>query len=174
MWTGGDDCAFHLWDLRQGTDQAAVSLRKAHSAGVCCIMPSSHRGEEHVLFTGSYDEHVRLWDLRSVGEPPSGMPPKTLAKEVTGGGVWRLRYRSGCPGRLFAACMYNGYATLEYSAAEGTLSITRAFDQSGALCYGADWAMVRGRRRSEKGSDNEVCLCATASFYDKRFSIRRL
>lgn len=165
VWSGGDDCAFHLWDLRQGTDQAAISLRKAHTAGVCCIAPSIHTGEEHVLFTGSYDEHVRMWDLRTVGDTPNGVPPKVLAKEPTGGGVWRLRHQQGAAGQLFAACMYNGYATLDYSAAEGTLAIGSAFDQTGALCYGTDFVSADAAPET---------LVATASFYDKRFSLWKL
>jgi diphthamide biosynthesis protein 7 len=41
--------------------------RKAHSAGVCCI--SSHPRRPHVLATGSYDEGVRLWDVRMLQRP---------------------------------------------------------------------------------------------------------
>lgn len=40
---------------------------KEHGAGVCCIQSSSHR--EHVLCTGSYDEHIRIWDTRMLTCP---------------------------------------------------------------------------------------------------------
>lgn len=58
VYSGGDDCCFHVWDLRQGTEQPAFSSRKAHGAGVCCVTPSPHR--PGLLATGSYDDHIRV------------------------------------------------------------------------------------------------------------------
>jgi hypothetical protein len=43
------------------------SNRRAHGAGVCCI--SSHPRREHTLVTGSYDECIRLWDVRALARP---------------------------------------------------------------------------------------------------------
>ena len=39
-------------------------LRRAHSAGVCCILCSPWQAAQ--VCTGSYDEHVRLWDMRQL------------------------------------------------------------------------------------------------------------
>ena len=41
--------------------------RRAHEAGVCTISPHPH--VSHLLATGSYDEGVRLWDVRSPAKP---------------------------------------------------------------------------------------------------------
>lgn len=41
--------------------------RKSHGAGVCCIASSPQ--QEHCLVTGSYDEHIRLWDTRNISRP---------------------------------------------------------------------------------------------------------
>jgi WD40 repeat protein len=46
---------------------ALFSNRKAHGAGVCCI--SSHPRRQHTLVTGSYDESIRLWDVRMWARP---------------------------------------------------------------------------------------------------------
>jgi hypothetical protein len=52
----------------------AYTNRKAHGAGVCTISP--HPVLPHVLATGSYDEHVRIWDTRMLTRP-------MLVKEVS-------------------------------------------------------------------------------------------
>ena len=60
--SGGDDCAYRLWDSRQGFEVPVWQNSKAHGAGVCCVASSPH--QEHLACTGSYDDHLRLWDLR--------------------------------------------------------------------------------------------------------------
>lgn len=41
--------------------------RREHVSGVCCIQSSP--AVEHQVVTGSYDEHVRLWDMRVAARP---------------------------------------------------------------------------------------------------------
>lgn len=86
LYSGADDATFKGWDVRAvsscdggGAAHGAVaddaapqqapifSNKKAHGAGVCCI--SSHPRRPHCLVTGSYDEAVRLWDVRMVASP---------------------------------------------------------------------------------------------------------
>ena len=67
IFSGGDDCAFRVWDLRQGVAAAAWTDRRTHAAGVCCV--ASSPCQDHVVCTGSYDEKVRLWDLRMLHRP---------------------------------------------------------------------------------------------------------
>lgn len=92
LYSGSDDSTFKGWDVRcpaavsssssdststagNSSPQAAAETgaspllanRRAHGAGVCCI--SSHPRREHVLVTGSYDETVRLWDVRMLQRP---------------------------------------------------------------------------------------------------------
>jgi WD40 repeat protein len=67
---------------------------------VCSI--ACHPYHAHLLATGSYDDHLYLWDKRDMSKP--------LSKTHLGGGVWRLRWH---PNPLFADClivvnMYNG------------------------------------------------------------------
>ena len=65
--SGGDDAAYRLWDTRQGFNAPAWQSAKAHSAGVCCAASSPH--QERLACTGSYDDHLRLWDLRAPQRP---------------------------------------------------------------------------------------------------------
>lgn len=55
---------------------------KEHEGGVCSAQ--FHAKEEHVLATGSYDQRVRLWDMRRMAAP--------LWHGECGGGVWRLKF----------------------------------------------------------------------------------
>ena len=65
--SGGDDCAYRLWDSRQGLQAPVWQNVKAHGAGVCCVASSPH--QEHLAITGSYDDRLRAWDLRAPTRP---------------------------------------------------------------------------------------------------------
>ncbi len=79
LYSGADDSLFRGWDLRSvgaGATRPALSSTQ-HKAGVCTIQP--HPWRPFVLATGSYDEHLRVWDTRSMAKP--------LVDIETGGGV---------------------------------------------------------------------------------------
>ena len=65
--SGGDDCAYRLWDSRQGFEAPVWQNSKAHGAGVCCVASSPY--QEHLAITGSYDDRLRVWDLRAPLRP---------------------------------------------------------------------------------------------------------
>ncbi|PRW61418.1 diphthine methyltransferase-like protein [Chlorella sorokiniana] len=158
--SGGDDCAYRLWDSRQGFDAPAWQSSKAHGAGVCCASSSPHR--EHLVCTGSYDDRLRLWDVRSPKRPLQ------RAEVNTGGGVWRAKWHPSNPELLLAACMYNGFAVLRAAAAEsGGLEILESYEHaSGSLSYGADWC-----RDEAAAGGSGASLAATASFYDRQLHL---
>lgn len=68
--SGGDDCVLRIWDLRTGSQLSSncvQAVKNHHQAGVTC--GNWHPGHEHVLVTGSYDEHVRIYDDRHWKKP---------------------------------------------------------------------------------------------------------
>ena len=82
VYSGGDDGILKGWDLRTGGSTPIFQCRDQHQMGVCSIQ--SHPTKKFSLATGSYDEHVRIWDIRSMKTP--------VAEYSTGGGVWRLKW----------------------------------------------------------------------------------
>ncbi|KAK9810919.1 hypothetical protein WJX73_008426 [Symbiochloris irregularis] len=160
--SGADDCALKGWDIRSPSHGPTFVNRKTHKAGVCTIQSSPHR--QHLLATGSYDEHVRLWDLRSMQQP-------VMTAEVsTGGGVWRLRWHPSDPQLLGCACMHNGAAVLRMDDDQQSLHVQCHFGEDEQLVYGFDWSHAQPHQTGSTSSS----FAATCSFYDQRLRLWKL
>eukprot|EP00268_Persea_americana_P030517 TRINITY_DN2952_c0_g1_i1.p1 TRINITY_DN2952_c0_g1~~TRINITY_DN2952_c0_g1_i1.p1 ORF type:complete len:346 (+),score=67.64 TRINITY_DN2952_c0_g1_i1:277-1314(+) len=158
LYTGSDDCRLSCWDLRGSTPNPVFQNSETHKMGVCCITKSPTNS--NVLLTGSYDEFLRVWDVRSVSKPVNE------SSTCLGGGVWRIKHHPELSGLVLAACMHNGFAV---ARAEGDrLDVLETYNKNESLAYGADWQ--RGFCMMKNGTQRGS-LVATCSFYDRLLRI---
>nr|XP_022317905.1 diphthine methyltransferase-like isoform X1 [Crassostrea virginica] len=146
VYSGGDDCRLKGWDLRQNSTSPVFSSKR-HEMGVCSIQSCPIR--EYLLCTGSYDEHLLVWDGRQMKQP--------LADLRVGGGVWRVKWHPRHARLILTATMYNGYHVVDAQhSTDGKMAVIHHYDEDVSLGYGADWCY----------SDSYDNLIATCSFYN--------
>jgi len=142
LYSGGDDSMFIGQDLDAGTE-VVRSRRSAHGAGVTAIL-ALDGGE---VLTGSYDEMLRVWDLRE--------RMQAVDETDLGGGVWRLQEIER-PGKLLASCMHAGSRVMNMGKG---LEVVARWEENESMNYGS---------HVHAGAPNVVASC---SFYDKRVCI---
>ncbi|KAJ0989025.1 hypothetical protein J5N97_007381 [Dioscorea zingiberensis] len=156
LYTGADDCSFCCWDVRTSPSNIVFRNSKSHTMGVCCI--ALNPANSNMLLTGSYDEFLRVWDVRLTSKPVN---ERSLS---LGGGVWRIKFHPYEPKFVLAACMHNGFAVAKIE--NGDASIVETYDKHNSLAYGADWQKGGNLCIDENGAKKDM-MVATCSFYDR-------
>ncbi|EDV92087.1 diphthine methyltransferase [Drosophila grimshawi] len=163
LYTGGDDCLLHAYDLRIG-DTDRIWTNRAHGAGVTSLL--SRSVAEHQLLTGSYDEVLRLFDTRRM--------KCSLAELNLGGGIWRLKPHPLRNNLILTACMYNNFHVVDISSSGPGpgLNLVGTYGQEHeSICYGADWAPNINSLGLAGGASAEIFHMATCSFYDNKLCV---
>ncbi|CUM66747.1 uncharacterized protein PRCAT00004428001 [Priceomyces carsonii] len=160
VYSGGDDGKLIAHDLRTRQEIWSTS-HQHHQAGVVSILSPGSGWNTHnpnQLWTGSYDDNLRILDLRLPDPETSslipGYVPKVIEEKNLGGGVWRLIPSPlVSDNRVLSCCMYDGARILDSKG--NSIEVDKYFKgEHNSICYGGDWA--------SNGS-----LVATCSFYDK-------
>ncbi|KAF4657447.1 Diphthine methyltransferase [Perkinsus olseni] len=117
--TGGDDCRMKLWDVRTpNTDRPVLrgfnltsgtqvlSDRREHEAGITAYLFVE---DGRRILTGSYDENVRVWDLRYgiADSACDATAMQCVVRQAAIGGVWRMKRSLTGKDLLIAGC-YGG------------------------------------------------------------------
>jgi WD40 repeat protein len=170
VFSGGDDGTLASWELsldRVSMESELVNsgtfrVRMAHDGvgvtAVLCPSSSERSTSCQTMFSGGYDDMLRLWDTRMM---------RTSVSELNvGGGIWRIKQDASRPGQLLLACMYDGFKVVKCSP-DHSLSIRTAYSGHASLAYGACWLSgIRLRDREYPGSP-----ALTGSFYDRSLQL---
>lgn len=173
--SGADDCNLKGWDTRVSTQRPVFCIRE-HEAGVTAL--SWHPREQYIFASGSYDEGVRIWDIRVVSNNGQ-RPPRPMAKlNSCGGGIWRLKWHPRDSTKLLVAAMHGGCHVLHIQALhedetqrksnphDTHVSIVSSFTEHKSMAYGADWFPATCFAH-DKNSELRY-LAASCSFYDQK------
>ncbi|XP_046417591.1 diphthine methyltransferase [Neodiprion lecontei] len=157
IYTGGDDCRLQWFDIRMGTQPAGNN--RIHGAGVTSL--HSNAAQEFTLASGSYDEILRLWDVRKLRNPVSELN--------LNGGIWRLKWEPKHHTCLLAACMYGGFKIID-CLDKGAPNVIAQYTEHESISYGSDWSSLSSSEIKRLGIadctiDTRV-LIGTCSFYD--------
>jgi len=146
--SGSDDMKLKTWDLRDRT--VGLICKGHHEMGVTAIR--TLKGAPNTIVTGSYDEMIRIFDIRSLRKGP-------VSSISCGGGVWQIRTaatQNAVENRMIAACMRGGVSVVSVSSDRGlVLESSSPFDKE--LMYGVTCV-------NSTGDDSD--LYASCSFYE--------
>lgn len=129
-----------------------------------------NNGSLHSLITCSYDNSVRLFDVRKPFVP--------IVKADVGGGAWRVKWHPSLARKhdLLVACMHDGFKVIRFgmdNLLDGEdqrtniaddWEVLKRFDAHKSLAYGVDWSYES--IVDETGTEEAETLIASGSFYD--------
>ncbi|XP_055679314.1 diphthine methyltransferase homolog [Lutzomyia longipalpis] len=151
--TGGDDSLCCIYDLRDLSKE--THSIKSHEAGVTAFL--TYESRPNIFCTGSYDEHLRVFDMRSLRRPLESINLK--------GGIWRLKANPFAEDLILCACMYHNFTVCSLTA-DGSPEIKATYNgDHNSICYGADWCPIKGKQ--------EEYLFGSCSFYDCLLTLTR-
>jgi diphthine methyl ester acylhydrolase len=130
---------------------AHLALICSHTAGVVSILPIS----DTLVFTGSYDDYLRVFDYRNLKDSISSVDLE--------GGVWRILPRPQSKTSSFlTCCMQLGAQTVSLLDESPMLRREQIFEpvEERRLIYGASWH-----------SKDVAAIC---SFYEKSLYICKI
>ena len=166
VFSGGDEGAMKVWDIRARPIMRAQQTLKDFDAGITVLSP--HPRKPHWIACGSYDETVAIYDLRYL--------PKPMARsEPWGGGIWRCKWHPYDDNRILLGAMHGGCRVVQILERQvdghrGVSSHSIEFHKEyefinhSSMTYGADWLVCKNPENPELYL---VEASASCSFYDR-------
>jgi WD40 repeat protein len=184
--SGGDDGTMKGWDLRTLPSTGSLARPifivgdEEFEAGVTAM--AWHPTQEHYFVSGSYDEAVRLWDVRMLSSVKRSCPPPVAKVDSCGGGIWRLKWHPADSTKLLVGAMHGGCRVLDVSIDSSSMEILSSFKLHESMAYGADWLPQQTNSISinDSGGENPFCkeqssltsyFAGSCSFYDQHACI---
>ncbi|KAI3339353.1 WD40-repeat-containing domain protein [Ustulina deusta] len=151
---------------------------KGHRAGVTAILPLSLvlADGSGVVVSGSYDDCLRVYSIHPQIRGVMLRPPKLLAEENLGGGVWRLKLvkleksskegtgsQTNWAALILASCMHAGSRVLVIRGNYSDfcqIDVLGQFEEHQSMNYGSDF-------QPGTEHDGRRLRCVSTSFYDR-------
>ena len=161
--------------VHASTYQISIN-NKIHTAGVTAILPltSANNGDDEIVMTGSYDEHVRVLKVTAK------KTWTTLTELHLGGGVWRLNFLSisrkaednshETSMRVLASCMHAGARVIDVvmdSNGQWSIRVLYKFEEHESMNYGSDTTILE----DSNGDAEKATVAVSTSFYDRKLCV---
>ncbi|KAL1497904.1 hypothetical protein ABEB36_008786 [Hypothenemus hampei] len=158
VFSGGDDAVFLKFDKRIG--DSPVAKNREHDAGVTSF--HSNKSNEFIVVSGSYDENIRLWDIRNI--------KNSLNLIKMPGPLWRLKWDPFIQKYLLAASMLGGVHIIK--VLPNKMEIVDSYYEHKNIAYGADWSFLEPDALETFHGEGNV-LVGSCSFYDQLVCISK-
>ncbi|VTZ66252.1 diphthine methyltransferase, putative [Plasmodium chabaudi chabaudi] len=147
--TGSDDCSFKIWDMR--SKNCSQKNNRSHSQGVTVVKFEPLSG---TLYTGSYDNRIRIFDTRNIQNPLQTIDLKS--------GIWRIKfaYKNGTLNKLLIAMCDGGAQIIKKK--ENEYIFKESISNNNELTYGIDAIKILDEHKKKKKKIYMSC-----SFYNK-------
>ncbi|SBT79830.1 diphthine methyltransferase, putative [Plasmodium malariae] len=149
--TGSDDCSFIIWDLR--TANISQINKRSHSQGVTAV---KFEDRSNLLYTASYDNKIRTFDLRNIQDPLQIIDVKSS--------IWRIKflYKNEEANKLLvAAC--DGGAQI-FKKLNNEFIFKKGVSNDNELTYGIDAIDIWNKKKKKK-------IYFSCSFYNKEIQM---
>ncbi|SOS77343.1 conserved protein, unknown function [Plasmodium sp. gorilla clade G1] len=150
--TGSDDCSFVIWDLR--TTTISQQNKKSHTQGITAV---KFENFSELLYTASYDNNIRIFDLRNIREP--------IQTVDVNSSIWRIKFlykNNSVDNLLVAAC--DGGAKI-FKKSNNDFIYDKGIFNNNELTYGIDVIdMLRPKNEKKK-------IYLSCSFYNKEVQL---
>jgi diphthamide biosynthesis protein 7 len=167
VFSGADDAKLCAFDVKGNTKVFGKKVGLDDS-GICHIIKNESDFGGNQIFVGSFDEHLRVYDKRSMQKP--------VHEEKLDGGIWRMsQIRDAGSDIDFLGCGLSYSNTFDVftqsPTAEDKISMAKHWsspETHKSLAYGLDWysGVLPSPTNGKNGS-----ILACCSFYDKLISL---